>query len=57
MESSRRDLLNYMAEQRTILIHNRNTPHPRFIFTPKISKTGCNSLKQVFRSRSKSNLT
>ena len=35
MESSRRDLLNDMAEHRPILKNNQNTYHPRFAFTPK----------------------
>jgi len=44
MESSRRDLLNDMAEHKSILKNNQNTYHPRFDFTPKIGiafpKTG-----------------
>jgi len=43
MESSRRDLLNNMAEHKPILKNNQNT-YPRFVFTPKtgiaIPKTG-----------------
>jgi len=35
MESSRRDLLNEMAEHRPILKNNQNTFHPRFGFTTK----------------------
>jgi len=37
MESSRRDLLNHMAEPEhvTILENNQNTYHPFFDFTPK----------------------
>jgi len=35
MESSRRDLLNDMAEHRSILKNNQNTFYPRFCFTPK----------------------
>jgi len=35
MESSRRDLLKYMAEQRLILKNNQITYHPRFGFSPK----------------------
>jgi len=35
MESSRRDLLNGMAEHGPILKNNQNTYHPRFGFTPK----------------------
>jgi len=35
MESSRRDLLNDMAEHRSILKINENTHYPRFCFTPK----------------------
>jgi len=38
MESSRRDLLNDMAEHRPILKNNQNTHHPRFGFTPKTGK-------------------
>jgi len=38
MESSRRDLLNDMAEHRPILKNNQNTYHPRFGFTPKTGK-------------------
>jgi len=45
MESSRRDLLNDMAEHESILKNNQNTCHPRFGFTSKTSiafpKTGC----------------
>jgi len=37
MESSRRDLLNDMAEHLLILKNNQNTFHPRFGFTPKTS--------------------
>jgi len=44
MESSRRDLLNDMAEHGSILKTNQNTFHPRLGFTPKtgtsIPKTG-----------------
>jgi len=35
MESSRRDLLNDMAEHKPILKNNQNTYHTRFGFTPK----------------------
>jgi len=35
MESSRRDLLNDVAEHRSILKNHQNTNHPRFRFTPK----------------------
>jgi len=35
MESSRRDLLNNMAEHRLILKNNQNTYQPRFDSTPK----------------------
>jgi len=35
MESSRRDLLNDMAEHRPILNNNQNTHYSRFSFTPK----------------------
>jgi len=35
MESSRRDLLNYVAEHRSILKNNQNTFYPRFSLTPK----------------------
>ena len=38
MESSRRDLLNDMAEHRSILKNNQNTYYPRFSFTPKTGK-------------------
>jgi len=34
MESSRRDLLNDMAERRSILKNIQNTYYPRFGFTP-----------------------
>ena len=34
MESSRRDLLNDMAEHRSILKSNQNTHIPHFGFTP-----------------------
>jgi len=34
MESSRRDLLNDMTEQRPILENNQNTYRSRFRFTP-----------------------
>ena len=37
MESSRRDLLNDMAEHRSILKNNQNTHYPRFGFTLKTS--------------------
>jgi len=43
MESSRRDLVNDMAENGPILKNNQNTFHPRFGFTPK---TGAASLKR-----------
>jgi len=36
MESSRRDLLNDMAEHRPILKNNQNTYYPRFSSTLKI---------------------
>jgi len=36
MESSRRDLLNDVAEHRSILENNQNAYYPRFSFTPKI---------------------
>jgi len=35
MESSRRELLNDMAERKIILKNNQNTHHPRLGFTPK----------------------
>jgi len=35
MESSRRDLLNGMAEHMPILKNNQNTYHPRFCLAPK----------------------
>jgi len=35
MESSRRDLVNDLAEHRSILRNNQNT-YPRFGFTPKM---------------------
>jgi len=35
MESSRRDLLNDVAEHKSILKDNQNTYYPRFSFTPK----------------------
>jgi len=35
MQSSRRDLLNDMAEHRPILKNNQNMFHPRFGLTPK----------------------
>jgi len=35
MESSRRDLLNDIDEQRPILINNQNTYHPLYGLTPK----------------------
>jgi len=35
MENSRRDLLNDVAEHRSILKNNQNTFNPRFSFTPK----------------------
>jgi len=35
MESSRRDLLNDMAEHRPNLKNNQNTYHPSFGFTTK----------------------
>ena len=35
MESSRRDLLNNVAEHKSILKINQNTYYPRFSFTPK----------------------
>ena len=35
MESSRRDLLNDMAEHRSILKNNQNTYYPGFSFTPE----------------------
>jgi len=35
IKSSRRDLLNDMAQHRPILNNNQNTYHPRFGFTPK----------------------
>jgi len=35
MESSRRDLLNDMAERSFILKNNQNTYYARFGFTPK----------------------
>jgi len=35
MESSRRDLLNDVAEHRSILKNKRNSYYPRFSFTPK----------------------
>jgi len=35
MESSRRELLNYMAEHKSILKNDQNTYGLRFIFTPK----------------------
>jgi len=35
MESSRRDLLNDVAEHGSILKNNQNTNHPRFGFIPK----------------------
>jgi len=38
MESSRRDLLNDLAEHRPIMKINQNTYHPRFSFTPKTDK-------------------
>jgi len=48
MESSRQDLLNDMAEQRSILKTNQNTYYPRFSFTPKtcvsFPKTGVSFL-------------
>ena len=37
MKSSRRDLLNDVAERRSILKNNQNTYHPRFGFIPKLS--------------------
>jgi len=44
MESSRRDLLNDVAERGSILKNNQNTHYPRFGFTPKtgieLPKTG-----------------
>jgi len=44
VESSRRDLLNGMAEHMPVLKNNQNTYHPRFGFTPKtgiaLPKTG-----------------
>jgi len=44
MESSRQDLLNDVAEHRSILKNNQNTYYPRFSFTPNIGiafpKTG-----------------
>jgi len=44
MESSRRDLLNDMAEHRFILKNNQNTDYTPFSFTPKtgieLHKTG-----------------
>ena len=44
MESSRRDLLNDMAEHRPTLKNNLNTYNPRISFLPKIGiaflKTG-----------------
>jgi len=44
MGSSRRDLLNDVAEHRPILKNNQNTYYPRFSFTPEtgieLSKTG-----------------
>jgi len=46
MESSRRYLLNDMAEHRSIFKNNQNTFNPNVIFTPK---TGKNTLKQVSR--------
>jgi len=44
MESSRRDLLNNVAEHRSILKNNQTTYYPRLSFTPK----SLNSLKQMF---------
>jgi len=38
MESSRRDLLNDMAEHRPTLKNNQNTYHPRFSLSRKLSK-------------------
>ena len=46
MESSRRDLLNDMAEHRSIYKNNQNTWYPRFIFTLVRVKS---SIKEVFR--------
>jgi len=36
MGSSRRDLLNDGAENKSILKNNQNTYYPRFSFTPRI---------------------
>jgi len=49
MESSRRDLLNDMAEHRPILKDNQNMYDPRFGFTPKTG-TVQHSLKRRFVS-------
>ena len=46
MESSRRDLLNNMAERRSTLKINQITCYLRFIFALKAGK---NSLKEVYR--------
>jgi len=53
MESSRRDLLNDMAEHRSTLKNNQNTNYLRCIFT---LKTGRSSLKQVSKSSAISTL-
>jgi len=45
MESSRRELLNDVAEHRPILKNNQNTYHTRFGFTPE---TGTASPKRRF---------
>jgi len=46
MESSRRDPLHNVADQRSILKNDQITYYPRFGFTPK---TGVDSSKQVSR--------